>query len=56
MVLGHIFIFCAPVLIFGGTEGVRLLFLIFVRPILGSIEGVGSRFHVLRFGAVLGGT
>jgi hypothetical protein len=85
---GHVFIFCAPGLIFGGAEGVgsrfhvlgaqihfrrylgrRVTFSCFARPdsfsavprawgpvflfcapglVFGGIEGVGSRFHVVR--------
>jgi hypothetical protein len=46
---GPIFMFCAPVLVFGGIEGVGSLFM-FCCPVLvfGGAEGVGSRFLVLR--------
>jgi hypothetical protein len=47
---GPVFMYCAPGLIFGGTEGVRSLLFMFYDPgiIFGGIEGVGSRFNILR--------
>jgi hypothetical protein len=46
---GPVIIFCAPGLVFGGSEGVRSRFH-FCIPVLvfDGTEGVGSRFHVLR--------
>jgi hypothetical protein len=45
---GPVFIFCAPGLIFVGTEGVGSRFHVLrSRLIFGGTEGVGSRFHVL---------
>jgi hypothetical protein len=48
-VSGPVFMFCAPGLIFGGTEGVRSVFM-FCAPglIFGDTEGVRSDFRVLR--------
>jgi hypothetical protein len=48
--LDPVFMFCAPGLVFGGTEGTGSVFL-FCAPelILDSNGGVGSYFHVLRF-------
>jgi hypothetical protein len=48
---GPVFMFCAPRLIFGGTEGVVSRFHVF-----GSTEGVRSLFHVLRPLLIFGGT
>jgi hypothetical protein len=46
---GPVFMFCAPGLVFGSTEGVESVF-VFCTPGLyfGGTEGDGSRFHVLR--------
>jgi hypothetical protein len=46
---GPVFMFCAPGLVFGGTEGVGSRFYV-LRPglVFGGTEVVGSRFHVLR--------
>jgi hypothetical protein len=49
MVSGLVFMFCAPGIVFGGTEGVRSRFhVLHTRLIFGGTEGVRSRFHVLR--------
>jgi muconolactone delta-isomerase len=46
---GLFFIFCALEQVFGGAEGVSLIFMFCVPGLfLGVIEGVGSHFHVLR--------
>jgi hypothetical protein len=48
--MGSFFMFCAPGLVFGGTEGVGSIFM-FCAPglVFGGIEGVKPIFHVLRF-------
>jgi hypothetical protein len=46
---GPYFMFCAPVLVFRGTEGVRSRFNVLLPGLIfGGTEGVGSRFHVKR--------
>jgi hypothetical protein len=46
---GPVFTFCAPGLVFGGTEGAGPVFMFCaLRLIFGGTECVGSRFHVLR--------
>jgi hypothetical protein len=46
---GPVFMFYAPRLVFGGTDGVGSRFnFLRSRFVFGGIEGVGSRFHVLR--------
>jgi hypothetical protein len=46
---GPVFMFCVPVLIFGGTEGVGTRFLaLCAQTHFGGTEGVGAHFHVLR--------
>jgi hypothetical protein len=48
-VSGPVFRFCAPGLVFGGTEGVRSLFHVFsLGLVFDRSEFVGSPFHVLR--------
>jgi hypothetical protein len=48
-VLGPFLMFCALLLIVGGTEGVESQFIFYALGLFfGSSEGVGSRFHVLR--------
>jgi hypothetical protein len=48
-VSGPVFMFCAPGLVFGGTEGVRSLFHVFsLGLVFDRSEFVGSPFHVLR--------
>jgi hypothetical protein len=43
-----VFMFCPPELVFGGTEGVRSRFHVFVTGhIFGGVEGVRTRFHIL---------
>jgi hypothetical protein len=47
---GAVYMFCAPIIIFGGTGGVRSLFHVLpFRTRFGGTECVGSRFHVLRY-------
>jgi hypothetical protein len=47
---GLVFMFCAPGLVFVGTEDIGSRFLVFCAPglVFGSTEGVLSHFHVLR--------
>jgi hypothetical protein len=46
---GPVFMFCAPGLVVGGTEGVRSRFMFCGSGIIfGGTEGVGSRFPILR--------
>jgi hypothetical protein len=46
---GPFFMFCAPGLIFAGTDGVTFLFHVLRSGLgFGGTEGVGSLFHVLR--------
>jgi hypothetical protein len=46
---GLVFMFCAPAIIIGGTEGVGSHFHVLLsRTHFGRYRGVGSRFHVLR--------
>jgi hypothetical protein len=46
---GPVFMFCAPELVFGGTEGVRSRFhVLYAGTLFGGNEGVGSHFHILR--------
>jgi hypothetical protein len=46
---GSFFMFFAPGLVFGGTEGVRFRFHVLAHGLVfGCTEGVGSRFNVLR--------
>jgi hypothetical protein len=46
---GPVLMFCAPILIFGGTEGADTHFLILrAQTHFGGSEGVGIRFHVFR--------
>jgi hypothetical protein len=48
MASGTVFMFCAPELVFGGTEGVGSRFLVLhARLVFGGAEFVGCRFHVL---------
>jgi hypothetical protein len=52
-----VFMFCAPRLVFGGTEGVGSRFHILRSGLIfGGTDGVGSRFHILRSGLIFGGT
>jgi hypothetical protein len=45
---GLVFMFCAPELIFGGTEGVQSFFMFFaLKHVFSGPECVGSHFHVL---------
>jgi hypothetical protein len=49
MTSGPRFLFCAPGLIFDGTEGAGSRFLILrSRPVFSGIERIGSHFHVFR--------
>jgi hypothetical protein len=49
MASGPVFMFCVPVLIFDGTEGVGFHFHVFSPGhVFGGAEGVGSSFHGLR--------
>jgi hypothetical protein len=43
-----IFMFCAPIIVFGGTVGVRSVFMICApEHVFGGAEGVGTRFPIL---------